>query len=300
MRLVLLLALTAAALAGCDREDDADLRAEVALRGQALGQRIDDARSGAGGGSTEEPVARWELPRMLAEVSGLALTSDDRLFTHGDESGTIYEIDYRLGVVAKRFSLGPDAVFEDFEALAIRDSVFHLVTSRGQLHEFAEGAQGEAVSYRTRMAPVDRDECQEIEGAVFDPADGALLLACKQPRKGLREYLVLYRWDLATNRAERMDIPLERMALPDGKSWGEFSASAATRRPDNGNLLLLAGPEKRYLELTPEGAVVIARGLPKNHPQAEGVAVTSDGLLLIADEGDNRPATITVYAAPLQ
>ena len=54
----------------------------------------------------DEPIARWLLPPELAEISGLALTPDGRLFAHNDETARITEIDYRRGTVIKHFSVG--------------------------------------------------------------------------------------------------------------------------------------------------------------------------------------------------
>src|SRR3712207_3340409 len=45
---------------------------------------------------------RQELPPELAEVSGLAFTPDWRLFAHGDEAATIWQLDRRRGAPVKR------------------------------------------------------------------------------------------------------------------------------------------------------------------------------------------------------
>ena len=89
------------------------------------------------------------------------------------------------------------------------------------------------------------------------------------------------------------------MAFSRGVGANPFASDIAIR-PDNGNYVVVAGPEKAYAEITPAGAVVLARLLPARHPQAEGVAVASDGLLIIADEAVSRRATLTVYAGPFR
>ena len=52
-----------------------------------------------------ETATYWKLPRRLAEISGLAMTMDNRLLAHNDEKGIIYEIDYRDGTIVKAFQL---------------------------------------------------------------------------------------------------------------------------------------------------------------------------------------------------
>lgn len=288
-------------IAACNRPSfSEEARAELAARSRDLTQRVTTARSGRDTTMWDKPVARWELPSMLAEASGLALTADDRLFTHGDETGDVYELDYRRGVVVKRFQLGPEPVTDDFEAIVVRDSSLLLMTAKGRFYEFSEGDNGERVPYRTWDVRLD-DACRDFEGAYYDSASSELLMACKVARgKGVG--LLLYRVTLGAGGATgftRTDISADtiRARMPD---WKEFSASDLTVRRDNGNWLLIAGPEQGYLELTPTGSIVRMRSLPRGHPQAEGIAVTRDGLLLIADEAARSRATVTVYPGPLR
>ena len=44
-----------------------------------------------------DSLQQWKLPKRLKEISGLALTPDDRLFAIDDEQSVIYEIDYVQG-----------------------------------------------------------------------------------------------------------------------------------------------------------------------------------------------------------
>ena len=47
---------------------------------------------------------QWKLPGKLREISGLALTSDERLLAVTDESAIVYEIDYENGRLVKAFA----------------------------------------------------------------------------------------------------------------------------------------------------------------------------------------------------
>jgi uncharacterized protein YjiK len=277
----------------CSPDRGAGLERAAAEREAAFADRVSEARAA---GAADTPVARWELPGPLGEVSGLALTADDRLFAHGDETGDLFEIDYRSGVVVKRFSLGPDEVTADFEALAIRDSTFWLLTSKGRIYEFAEGRNGERVPYRTAEPPLGRD-CQEFEGLAV--AGDELVFACKKARKAFGGDLHLYRWTIGSRAVERVDVPLDSIRA-HGPGWQEFSASDIARRGDTGNYLLVAGPERGYLEVAADGRIVLARALPADHGQPEGIAWTSTGELLIADEVTGRSATLTVYPEPFR
>ena len=39
------------------------------------------------------PASQVQLPAELHEISGLAVTADGRVFAHGDEDGTVYQLD---------------------------------------------------------------------------------------------------------------------------------------------------------------------------------------------------------------
>ncbi|HEX6643644.1 MAG TPA: hypothetical protein VF037_03150 [Gemmatimonadales bacterium] len=289
---VLAMLLAAGALA-CGPDRLARVEEEAAGRVEAMRERLNEARTE---GRMDMPIARWELPGGLDEVSGLAVTPDGRLFAHGDETAELYEIDYHRGIVVKRFSLGPEEVDGDFEALAIRDSTFLLLTSRGRIYEFTEGRNGERVRYSTSEPPLGRD-CREFEGMAFDGED--LVFACKQARKAFGDALLLFRWRPGTRAVEHIVVPMDsvRARVP---AWEGFGAADMTRRADTGTWLLVAGPEVGYLEVSPDGAVLGARALPGGHTQPEGIAWTPEGFLLIADEAGGGPAAITIYPGALQ
>jgi hypothetical protein len=62
--------------------------------------------------------------------------------------------------------------------------------------------------------------------------------------------------------------------------------------------VLVAAKQKALVMLTPAGTVVFSRSLGGRHPQAEGIAITRDHILIIADEATNSAATITLYYWP--
>ena len=75
-----------------------------------------------------------------------------------------------------------------------------------------------------------------------------------------------------------------------------LSPSDISIDPTTGNYILITGPEKALLEITPQGQVVQSMILPGNPQQPEGVILTANGLLIVADESVNRPADITIYS----
>lgn len=290
------LVLGATALQGCERTGT--LRADIdSAQLASRAGRLEALKRGADSSSQREPIARWVLPNSLNEVSGLVLTPDGRLFTHGDEKGIVTEIDYRRGVILKQFQVGSN-LNEDFEGIAFAHGDFYLLASNGKLYQFKEGADRGQVSYTLHDTELGR-EC-EFEGVAFDSLRNEMELSCKNVGiKDLRHQLVIYRWSLnqaSTARLTRLTVPLDRII--GGHDWKEFKPSDITVDPTSGNYVLVASLQNALVVLTPEGHVVAVQGLPAGHDQAEGVAITPDSILIIGDEAVQRPAAITLYRWP--
>jgi uncharacterized protein YjiK len=242
------------------------------------------------------PADRWELPKALNELSGLAIDSGGRLFGHGDERAIIYQLDPAKHEIVKRFSFGQPAVHGDFEAIAVVGDRILLTTSDGVLYQGAEGRDGEAVPFVRRATGIG-DWC-EVEGLAYDPDDRSLLFACKEPRtQALRGRLGVFGWSLdrqALDRVPRLLVPLSRVTRP--LKTAHFHPSEIMRDARTGHFLLLAGRERALVELTSAGEIVgTARLRQKLHRQPEGLALTADGSLIVGDEAAGRQATLTVY-----
>jgi uncharacterized protein YjiK len=249
-------------------------------------------------GTTDAPIARWVLPPALREISGLALTSDERMLVHGDEVGLVWEIDYRRGILVKQFSLGDRAVKGDFEGITVANGAVFMLASNGKLYEFQEGGNGAHVAYKVHDTGLEA-QC-EFEGVAFDPTINALLLACKHVHdKRIKDAIVIYRWSLASDSAARLTqliVPIGPVLATNG--WKKLNPSDITIDPRTGNYVLVASLQLALISITPAGAVVFARPLPGSHRQPEGIAITKDGVLAVSDEGGHGSGVLTLYKWP--
>jgi uncharacterized protein YjiK len=242
-----------------------------------------------------------ELPRRLREVSGLAMTDDGRLLAHHDEAAVVFEIDYAAGRIVKRFQLADlDApVAGDFEGIAVAAGRIYLVTSSGRLYESGEGTDGESVLFIAYATGAGRN-C-EIEGLAYDEDRGELLLMCKDARsEHLLGRLAIYRWSIAEKQLR--DDAATVIAVRDlaGRiGANRFRPSGIERHPVSGNYFVVAARQGAVAEVTPDGEVVAVRRFAAPwHRQIEGIAFAPDGSLLVADEGGEGRAMLTVYPAP--
>ena len=246
----------------------------------------------------EKPDRQFRLPRRLREISGLAMLAGNRLLAHDDERGTVVEIDFHDGSIVKDFELGGPRgrVADDFEGIAAAEGRLYLVTSAGRLYEFGEGDDGAAVPYNRYETGVGR--IHEIEGLAYDPDRRELLLVSKNPRNPRQgDHVAIYRWSLDSRRlVEGGPILIEAAAFARPIDRDTFQPSGIERHPVSGNLFIVAARQRAVAEITPGGTVLAVHRLTAGlHRQAEGISLTSDHTLVIADEGAGKRATLSFY-----
>ncbi len=244
-----------------------------------------------------EPVRQWRLPKRLREISGLALTPDGRVMGHDDELATVYQIDIDSGEVVKRFSLGDPVVRGDFEGIAISGvGDFYLTTSSGRLYRFREGEHLGHTPYE--VFDTGLRDAGEMEGLAYHEAAETVVFSCKTNyTPALRGAVALYAWSPnAPLEPARPWLTLPVSLLADAVGTKSFHPSSLEFDPRTGRLILLAGRENAMVELDPNGLLLAARGLGELHHQAEGATVLPSGDLVIADEGGDARATMTLYA----
>lgn len=238
------------------------------------------------------PAQQWRMPPRLREISGLATSPDGHLFGHDDEIAIIYLLDAERGELRKAFALGDPIERGDFEGLAITPSgEFYLTTSRGLLYRFREAGDGAHADFE--RFDTGLGETCEIEGLAYLAAEDSLILACKaNEARAMRDVVSLHAWSPATGQTEAwLNVPVSTIAEAAGLPG--FHPSAIELHSDR--ILLLAGREQAFAELSYGGDVLSARALGARHPQPEGLALSPDGALFIADEGAGGRALLSRY-----
>lgn len=241
--------------------------------------------------AAETRFQQWSLPERLNEISGLALTADERLLAVTDELAVVYEIDYNDGHLVKAFAFGNPPLRGDFEGIAVRDNIVWLMTSDGTLLAAAEGDNGESMSYQSYDTGLG-NTC-ELEGLTVGGAERSLVLICKEARRNAD--LQIFVWNPDTGNKDRIDLQEKKMADAAGEK--DINPSGIAVDPDSGQYIVVAARQNVVLGLLADGSLagVIMRLDSKRHRQAEGIAITQDGRVLIADEAGNGRARLAVY-----
>lgn len=277
---------------GCDPDPGRAARQDSTVLAQREA-RLSENLARPDSASRDDPLARWELPLGLREISGLALTPDGRLFAHDDNNAVVYQVDYRRGVIVKQFQLGDKPLQGDFEAITVAGERMYLLTSDGVVYRFPEGSDHSRVA--TNEIDTGLGKHCEFEGMTYEASSNALVLACKTVyQKSLEHLLVLYRWGLPNGEPLTRIVVSEEAIVGKHDDKGELHPTDITINPANGNYVLLTR-DGRLIEVTSAGSVVAVHQLPDRHQQPEGLAITQDGFVLISDEAGPRAASITAY-----
>ena len=251
----------------------------------------------------DDRALRWKLPRRLREISGLALTDDDRLFAIADERAEIVELDYRLGEMALRFRVGDPVLEGDFEGLAAHDGALWAVTSEGLLLHFEIGVHRGSVSYE-RFETGLGERC-ELEGLAAEHDRETLLLLCKEVYEASgRDEVWLFRFDLVEARLDPEPIRIDAAPLARAVDDDEFAPSGLALTPDGSAVLVVAARQRAVLRLArgTDGTLTVDEVIEiperRSHRQTEGVAVLAGGALVLADEGGNDRGRLAIYGTP--
>jgi hypothetical protein len=238
----------------------------------------------------EDPVADWNLPPQLRELSGFATDAKGRLFAHDDENAVVHELDYAQGRIVKSFAFGNPPLRGDFEGLTLIDDRFCLTDSNGTLICGNEGAAGAHVAFE-RIETGAGKLC-EIEGVEYAADADLLYFACKTARvPDLENHIAVIAWSL-TERAQvparSLKFDLEQFADLPGD--GRLRPSDVTLTPDGRSLVLSAAKRRALITLARDGSTASAVQLPdsKDLKQIEAVAFGSGDALLVGSEGKKK------------
>jgi uncharacterized protein YjiK len=230
-----------------------------------------------------------DLPASLKEISGLAMTTDNRLFAHDDERGILYHVDYESGRIIKKFIIGKFVKKGDFEGIAIAGDHFYLVTSNGKIAEFTEAENNDSSPYELYKTILSKKN--NVEGLCYDPESDCLLLACKgDAGEGYEKYRAVYAFSLKTKTlAAKPRFLIKKNEIDKGSKNEEFAPSGITRHPLTGTFFILDSGGYRVIEISKEGTIIAIKNLNKGiHIQPEGICFASDNTLLISDEGKTK------------
>lgn len=233
-----------------------------------------------------------KLPDGLREISGLTALQDGSLLAVADEKARVYQIDIAAGAIRKFMAMGKPVAKGDFEGISVLNESVYLVTSQGTLWRQALDASAD---YHEVITTDAGEQC-EIEGLAAWHENDSLLLLCKSVyNDDFKDALLILRWS-----EKEPEAPTEAFLAKTYTELGvkKLHPSGLAFSVDRENLFIVAARQKSFLEISLQGHVVRHGKLPKGagHRQTEGVAITRDKKLYLADEGGKGKGKLTEYA----
>ncbi|MEJ8755397.1 SdiA-regulated domain-containing protein [Pontibacter sp. H259] len=249
-----------------------------------------------------EPVARWELPAKLREVSGIAMLPDGLIACVQDEEGAIHLYDTtKKRVVQKIDFAGPG----DYEGIVMVDKNAFILRSDGSIFEVQDFRDEKPTvnHHKTVLA-----NTQNTEGLAFDKKNERLLIACKGFDTRLGDNKGIYTFSLATKEMQpepvfnislaQADLSVTTKKKKKSNKYDVLQPSSFEVHPLTGDLYLLDAVNSRLHIINEQGQVLKTTQLDKNLlKKPEGMTFGTNGELYIASEGGKKGAGVIVKYA---
>ncbi len=245
-------------------------------------------------------IRKWDLPKILEEVSGIHYLSENKIACVQDEDGIIYIYNLDNDIIEKSITFSKSG---DYEGIAIMDSTAYIMESNGKIHQVVNYMDSLMMSSTIVKIPFSGKN--NMESLSADSINNRLLLSPKEVDPKSRDYKGIYAFDLESNRTlpePILKIPLDDPILMDKKSksdddggteTGEFFPSDLAIHPINGNFYILEGKTPRLLIMDPQGNILQLHTFSEDFfPQPEGISFAPDGRMFISNEGKKETANI--------
>ncbi len=244
------------------------------------------------------PAAVIKLPKILREISGLCKIDAHTVAAVQDEDGEIFFYDLRTKEIVRKLKFDKD---NDYEGIACTGDDLYVLRSDGKLFEVRNFREDDpkVEDYKTDIPVKDN------EGLTYDPKRNRLLIAGKSEPKGDKydDKRAVFAFDLDSKKVnkdpayifdEEIIENFVKKEKPEIKDLSiKINPSGIAVHPLTDRVYVLSGRDN-FLYIfnhdgTPEGIFNLSRRLFK---QAEGIAFSENGEMLIANEGGKGKAVL--------
>jgi uncharacterized protein YjiK len=255
------------------------------------------------------PDARFILPDILHEVSGLTETGGSTFACVQDENGVLFIFDVESNRIVKEIPFGYNG---DYEGIARVENTIYVLRSDGVLYEVPEYEEGKlpTIFHNTEITAANN------EGLCYDKKNNRLLIGVKGKISREREEKsrrLIYAFDLATKKLEPVPayefdaeaittFAIKNKAIPATRenkkgrtvtSSVKFATSEIAIHPINNLLYVLSARDHLIMVFDEKGNIVQIAALdPLLFNKAEGITFFANGDMLITNEGQEKVPTL--------
>src|SRR6187397_3178349 len=249
-----------------------------------------------GHGSTSAAITivkKWDMPKDLAEISGISYMDGQRFACVQDELGKIFIYNATSSSVEKEILFG---AVGDYEELAVVGETIWVLRADGKLFEVGNmnAAKPSVKEYSTQLTTK-----QDPEGLCYDKKNNRLLIAIKGAEPGNENYKGIYAFDLSSKKMGQQPvfkIDLQNKVFgnsSDKKKRNSINPSGISIHLVSGDMYIIDGRNPQLLITDAGGNIKNLYRLNSNEfAQPEGITFNSAGDLFIANEGTKQPGNI--------
>ncbi|SCX98624.1 Uncharacterized protein YjiK [Nonlabens sp. Hel1_33_55] len=238
-------------------------------------------------------VKTWPLARELEEISAITWLSDNTIACVQDEDGLIFIYDLQQSKIIDRINFaGPG----DYEGIAVINDDAYVMRSDGRLYKvsrFRESEQKSTSHFQTNFTARN-----DMESLATD-ANGNMLLTIPKKKDKNENSKGIYQINPTTEKTSTSPFITIKMndslfSRDEQKAVRtRFSPSDIAVHPQTGDFYMIEGIHPKLMVLDREGSVRDIIFLDtKNFAQPEGITITPEGRIFIANEGNAGIATI--------
>jgi len=238
------------------------------------------------------PAQKYEMPRVLEEISGIAYAQENQLLCVQDEVGEVFVYDLAQQKITDQHQFGKPDDYED--VVQLKDEIY-VLRSDGQMFNFKWGAD------KTREIETGLPGKNDVEGLAYNPETNRLYLAVKEADKKATssDEKLIYSFDLVRRKVYQelvlTEKQFESVDLKD-KQWKKFKPSGLAIHPKTGQIYVLSSAGHRLVILSRDGSPLQNIELNADtFRQPEGICFAPDGTLYIASEGDGKKGYILKF-----
>ncbi len=284
-----LAACLALALPACGPADSAVAAAPADAPVTTTAARPDTSTTASGNPYRfDQPVARFELPEALREISALTVLDAEHVGAVQDEEGSLYIIEIATGRVSAVVPFGPPG---DYEGVELAEGRLFVLRADGAILELEGWTSGRETTARVYETGLGARAC-DGEGLGYDATRQQLLISCKAETDGRNP---VYGFSLATNTVTDAPVlQLDPNVIPGRK---KLAPSALAVHPITGHTVFISSKRDALVSIDASGAVVGTWDLsPARLPQPEGLTFLPNGDALVSSEGKSGPGLLVRFA----
>ncbi|HIB38271.1 SdiA-regulated domain-containing protein [Mesonia sp.] len=239
-------------------------------------------------------VNKWQLPRVLEEISGISYLDEERVACVQDEVGDIFIYNLVSERIENRINFADN---DDFEGITTIKNKAYVLRSDGNLFKIDDITvkNPKIEHFKTNLSYKF-----DFEGLCYDKKNNRLLLAAKSNGPGNENrFKPVFEFNLATNTLTEQpvfeltyDNPVFE-GLENAGSAKIFRTSEINIHPKTGEIYMLDGVIGKLLILDKNwNAKDLYIFNPDDFPQPEGLTFSPEGKMFISNEGEWDPANI--------